>query len=352
MWFESLVPGCSARASILSRLKDWFAVKPFSSSLHGFLNLAKPPGWTSREVVDFVVRLFPRRSAPKVGHAGTLDPLATGVLVVAVGEATKLIDRVQAQTKVYTATIRLGAESDTLDAAGVVVERDPAGLVPPSVEQIENALQEQVGIIQQVPPAHSALKVGGRRAYELARAGETVELAARPVRIDAIRLTGYQWPRVEIEIECGAGTYIRSIARDLGQTLGTGGIIEVLTRTRIGQFRLEEAHAPGDLSLNRLEEVLIAPLEAMIGRPRVRLTEEQMDAILQGKRLDASVVAWASPPAINDQGEVALVAPESRGGHLVALAEPLGHSGIVWLQPRRVLATNANPTDFRGVQGM
>ena len=321
------------------------------SSLHGFLNLAKPPGWTSREVVDFVVRLFPRRTAPKVGHAGTLDPLATGVLVVAVGEATKLIDRVQAQTKEYTATIRLGADSDTLDAAGVVVERDPVGLVAPSVERIENALQEQVGIIQQVPPAHSALKVAGRRAYDLARAGETVELAARPVRIDAIRLKGYQWPRVVIEVECGAGTYSRSIARDLGETLGTGGVIEVLTRTRIGRFRLEEAHAPDQLCLEGLERVLIAPLEAMTGRPRVRLTTEQVEAILQGKRLDAAAVLWETPPGDDERGEVALVAPESRGGHLVALAEPLGDSKVVWLQPRRVLATSANLARPEGVNG-
>ena len=207
----------------------------------GVLNLNKPGGMTSRDVVDLVSRPL-RKAKVKVGHAGTLDPLATGVLVVCVGSATRLIEYVQRMPKAYRTVVLLGARSDTLDADGKVeaVEDPPI----PTEAEVRSALLTQVGTISQMPPQFSALKVEGKRAYDLAREGQAVELAARPVRIDQVELISYAWPRLELQVDCGSGTYIRSIARDIGEILGCGGLVEVLTRTRIGPFRLGRGDRP------------------------------------------------------------------------------------------------------------
>lgn len=205
--------------------------------MNGLLVIDKPAGMTSRDVVNRVQQWFPRGT--KVGHTGTLDPLATGVLVICVGAATKLADVVQAMGKTYRSQFRLGATSDTDDADGTVtLVRDA---VPPTEEAVRAALARFVGVVEQLPPAYSALKVAGRRAHDLARRGEAVELKPRPVRIDAVRLLDYEWPFVEVEVDCGKGTYIRSIARDLGAKLGCGGLVATLRRTRVGPFTAEQA---------------------------------------------------------------------------------------------------------------
>ncbi len=204
---------------------------------HGLLVVDKPSGWTSRDAVNHVQRWFPRRT--RVGHTGTLDPLATGVLVVCVGRATRLADYIQAQSKTYRATIHLGATSTTDDADGEVTPWPDAS--PPLPEQLAAVLRQFEGTIQQVPPAYSALKVGGRRAHELAREGEAVSLTPRTVHVAAIRLLRYAWPELELEVDCGKGTYIRSLARDIGVALGCGGYVTGLRRLRVGEFRVEEA---------------------------------------------------------------------------------------------------------------
>lgn len=204
--------------------------------MNGLLVIDKPAGMTSRDVVNRVQQWFPRGT--KVGHTGTLDPLATGVLVICVGSATKLADVVQAMGKTYRSQFRLGATSDTDDADGTVTLVPNA--VSPSEELVRTALAGFVGVVEQLPPAYSALKVAGRRAHDLARRGEAVELKPRPVRIDAVRLLGYEWPFVEVEVDCGKGTYIRSIARDLGAKLGVGGLVATLRRTRVGPFHVEQ----------------------------------------------------------------------------------------------------------------
>jgi tRNA pseudouridine55 synthase len=200
--------------------------------MNGLLVIDKPAGMTSRDAVNRVQRWFPRKT--KIGHTGTLDPLATGVLVVCVGAATRLADYVQMMGKSYTSRFRLGATSTTDDADGDVPEMPNA--VPPTREQVDSALASFIGTIEQAPPVFSALKLDGRRAHDLARKGKDVPLAARPVRIDAIRVTGYDWPFLDVEIDCGKGTYIRSIARDLGARLGCGGLVQTLRRTRVGPF--------------------------------------------------------------------------------------------------------------------
>jgi tRNA pseudouridine55 synthase len=204
--------------------------------MNGLLVIDKPAGMTSRDVVNRVQKWFPRKT--KIGHTGTLDPLATGVLVVCIGVATRLADYVQAMGKAYASRFRLGATSTTDDADGQVTQTPD--VVPPTREQIDAELAGFVGTIDQVPPAFSALKVSGERAHDLARSGKDVQLAARPVRIDAVRVTGYVWPFLDVEIDCGKGTYIRSIARDLGTKLGCGGLVQTLRRTRVGPFTAEQ----------------------------------------------------------------------------------------------------------------
>jgi tRNA pseudouridine55 synthase len=203
--------------------------------MDGFLVIDKPAGMTSRDVVNIAQRWFPRKT--KIGHAGTLDPLATGVLLLAVGTATKLVERVQAMGKTYQTRILLGFTSDTDDADGTLTAF-PAGEVP-TEKMICDLLPQFIGEILQLPPIVSALKIDGRRAYDLARRGQEVKLQPRTVRVDAIRIHGYEWPHLDLEIDCGKGTYIRSIARDIGEKLTCGGLVQTLRRTRIGEFTAE-----------------------------------------------------------------------------------------------------------------
>ncbi len=295
------------------------------AGMFGVLSMNKPGGVTSRDVVNQVGRVLGR--GVKLGHAGTLDPLATGVLVLCVGPATRLIEYVQAMPKTYRAVIRLGATSDTLDADGEITGRlDPP---IPTAEAVRSALATQVGLIDQMPPAYSALKVGGQRAYDLARAGQEVTLQARPVRIDRVELIDYAWPMLTIEVDCGSGTYIRSIARDVGEILGCGGLIQVLTRTRIGGFRIEESPTPGDLdSIDAIREVLRPALDAVSNLPAVSISEADVEAIRYGKalRVGPDVVTFGALG-----GEICLLSPR---GTLVAIAIVDPQSGF--LRPSKV----------------
>ncbi len=289
----------------------------------GILNLDKPSGITSRAVVDRVARLLPRI---KVGHAGTLDPLASGVLIVCVGSATRLIESVQRMTKVYRTVFRLGARSDTLDAEGpVAVVENPS---VPSELEIRQVLAGQVGEILQHPPEYSALKVKGQRAYHLARAGRVVDLEPRLVRIERADLLSYRWPLLDLEIECGGGTYIRSIARDVGEALGCGGLVATLVRTRTGPFALDDSADPTTLTRSSLAADLRPALDAVPNLPRITLDESQVRAIAQGRVLNAANLALDSVP----HGEIALL---DAGGRLIAIGQ--GDSSHRTIQPRKVL---------------
>src|SRR4051812_32986947 len=246
--------------------------------MNGLLVIDKPGGMTSRDVVNRVQRWFPRKT--KVGHTGTLDPLATGVLVVCVGAATRLADYVQAMGKSYSSRFRLGATSTTDDADGEITER--GGATPPTLEQIESLLPKLIGSVEQVPPAVSALKVAGRRAHDLARKGEAVTLAARTVRIDAIRITQYAWPYLDVEVDCGKGTYICSIARELGEMLGCGGLVQTLRRTRIGPFTAKQGIAI-DIDPS---SVKLLPMSAALGdMPTVQFTADEVKRFRTGQAI-------------------------------------------------------------------
>lgn len=250
---------------------------PQDSPLFGIINLNKPPGITSRQAVDRVARLV--RPA-KAGHAGTLDPLASGVLVVCVGPATRLIEYVQRMPKTYRATFLLGRHSNTEDIEGdiVLLENPPV----PSRADLEQAARALTGTIQQRPPAFSALKVGGRRAYDLARQGHDVDLAARPVTIYSLDLLDYEYPRLTVDVRCSSGTYIRSLGRDLAESLGTAAVMSGLVRTAIGPFHLAEAVDPNGLTAENLPRVLRSPLEALAELPTIQLDADESRRVANG----------------------------------------------------------------------
>lgn len=230
--------------------------------VHGWVVLDKPIGMTSTQAVGAVRRLF---EAQKAGHAGTLDPLATGILPIALGEATKTVPFAVDGEKAYRFTVRFGAETDTDDAEGKVVRTSD---ILPTLPDIENVLQDFTGEISQVPPAFSAIKVDGERAYDLARAGEVVELEPRWIVVEDLRLVDMPDASTAVlEAECGKGTYVRALARDIGRTLGSAAHVIGLRRTRVGSFHeevsvqlsaLQEAAEAGDI------DQLLQPVEAAL----------------------------------------------------------------------------------------
>jgi tRNA pseudouridine55 synthase len=243
----------------------------------GLLNLHKPTEMSSRQAVNCVQRLT--RPA-RAGHAGTLDPLATGVLIVCVGSATRWIGYVQRMPKRYVGTFLLGRHSATEDVEGEVTELPNAPI--PTREQIEAAARLFVGQIEQRPPAFSALKISGRPAYELARKGRQPQLAARPIEIHRIDVLAYRYPELVLDVTCGSGTYIRSLGRDLAASLGTAAVMSALVRTSIGDFSLENAVDPRDITAENLPRFLQPPLRALEYLPRIHLTDEEITRLRYG----------------------------------------------------------------------
>ena len=287
----------------------------------GLLNLNKPRGWSSRQGVDAVKRLV--RPA-KTGHAGTLDPLASGVLVIGVGAATRLLQYVQRMGKSYTATFLLGRTSDTEDLEGQVVELDRPP--QPSEAQVRAAAAALVGTIRQRPPAFSALRVEGQRAYKLARKGKPVNLASREVQVYELEVVDYDYPRLALRVRCGSGTYVRSLGRDLAESLGTGGVMSSLVRTAIGSFRIEDAIAPDQLSRERLRPLLSPPLAAVEWLPRVALAPDEVVCVRQGKTLPRDVLP------VGEQQECAAVDSEGRLVAILARRES-GQLGPICVLP-------------------
>lgn len=226
----------------------------------GLLLIDKPLGPTSMDVCRRIRWRLVQAGAPKrvkVGHGGTLDPLATGLLVIMVGKATSLCEQVMAGTKVYRAGIDLSCFSTTDDQEGEKTVVDVA--TPPTRDAVAAACAGFVGpAVMQTPPPYSAIRVDGQRAYDLARRGDEVKLAARPVRIDRVDVLEYGWPNLTVDVECGKGTYIRSLARDIGVALGVGGCLTSLRRTRVGRWDIEAAR-PLDSLPERLTQADLLP---------------------------------------------------------------------------------------------
>jgi tRNA pseudouridine55 synthase len=280
----------------------------------GLLNVHKPAEMSSRQAVNIIERLT---RPVKAGHAGTLDPLATGVLVVCVGAATRLIGYVQRMPKRYTGTFLLGRQSPTEDVEGEVTELPGAPI--PTPEQIATAAARLVGRIAQRPPAFSALKVAGRRAYELARQGRQPELAARPVDIFGIEVVAYQYPELILDVKCGSGTYIRSLGRDLAESLGTAAVMSALVRTSIGDFLLEDAVGPRELNADNWPRFLQSPLRAIDYLPRMQLTADEVRRIRTGLTIDAPA---SELPFANSQNSPAEIVAIDPAGELVGILTP------------------------------
>ena len=246
------------------------------SGPEGLLLLDKPKGMTSHDVVDVVRRSL---GARKVGHAGTLDPMATGLLLVGAGRATRLLRFFGDLPKTYEGTARLGVETDTLDADGTVVR---SSVVEVSREEVEAAVAGLVGESMQRPPAYSAVKVGGRKLYESARAGETVEAAPRSIRVDAFEVRSFDGVDLEFVVTCSGGTYVRVLAADVGAALGCGAHLTSLRRTAIGPYRVEEAVESDGVLSPRPVEAAVAHL------PRVDLSDDEARAASNGSILGPS----------------------------------------------------------------
>jgi tRNA pseudouridine55 synthase len=244
----------------------------------GLVVVDKPAGLTSHDVVARVRRLAGTR---RVGHAGTLDPMATGVLVVGVGRATRLLGHLAGHDKEYDATIRLGATTTTDDAEGDVVTTADASSVPD--DRVAQELARLVGDLMQVPAAVSAIKVDGRRAYQRVRSGEQVELAARPVHVAALDLVARRGTDLDVHVSCSTGTYVRALARDLGAALGVGGHLTALRRTRVGGFTLAQARSLDELT----EQLEVTPLGEAVDAafPRWDVTADDARRLSFGQRL-------------------------------------------------------------------
>lgn len=274
--------------------------------MFGLLNVHKPKGMTSRDVVNRIQRIV---KPHKIGHAGTLDPLATGVLLVTIGQATRLEEFLHRLPKRYLGTFLLGRQSDTEDIEGTVeeVENPPV----PTEEQLRAVLPRFVGEIDQAPPAYSALKVEGKRAYDLARQGQEVKLAARKIQVHQVELVSYAYPQLVLDIRCGSGTYVRSLGRDLARALGTEAVMSALVRTAIGPFRVEDAVPLTDLNVGSLAGHLLPPQLGLPDLPQLTLSPEQVQRIANGQSIDA-------PPDCS-VAEIAALDPH---GTLVAILKP------------------------------
>jgi len=289
--------------------------------MNGLLIIDKPRGWTSHDVVNRARHLLREK---RIGHTGTLDPLATGVLVLCVGKATRIARYLESDDKVYRAEMRLGVCTDTQDADGqVVATRQYA---PPAQDDIRQVLREFTGSLLQRPPAYSAVKVGGVPSYRLARTGQAQEHAARPVMVHSLELLQYTDPLILFRVHCSKGTYVRTLCADMGERLGCGAHLTALTRERAGRFCLDDA-----ISLERLAELVTAEAadgalvtlnDALAGMPSLDLTAQEITRISHGNPVPGRPAESRSP--------VRLVGER---GELVAIG--VLRSGLLW--PETVL---------------
>ena len=295
--------------------------------LFGVLNVYKPAGVTSRDVVNTIQRLI---RPTKCGHAGTLDPMATGVLLIGVGPATRLTTMLQEGAKTYVAEFVLGQTSDTDDSTGQV-QQHPIPEILPTAEIIDTQLQCMIGVVSQVPPIFSAVHVDGQRAYDLARRGEIVELKAKSVEIHSIRVLSYAWPKLDLEIICGSGTYIRSIARDLGSELGCGGLMSRLERTAVGRFTASDAIPASELNLETIQTALCPAVSIVQDLPQYDCTLEDIANLLCGRILSINAPQLRSEHELVAEEQVALTANNFTDLLAIAVVTPDQR-----LQPRTV----------------
>ncbi len=281
------------------------------NAISGVLVVDKPVGLTSHDVVEIIRRGTGIRRA---GHTGTLDPRASGVLVLLLGPAVRLSEFVSAEDKRYHANIRMGSTTETYDAEGTRSAEVPVDVTQ---ERFEELLQSYVGEIEQIPPAYSAVKVQGKKAYELARKGEEVKLEPRIINVHSLELLEWELPEVVVDVHCSSGTYVRSLANDLGEELGVGAHLVGLRRTKSGHFTLRDA-----VSLRELRDEfqsgswaqhLIPAAEALGDWPSVVLDEEGLKRIRNGNRIPAEAGASGRARALSEEGDLVAIIEEQDG---------------------------------------
>jgi tRNA pseudouridine55 synthase len=294
--------------------------------MFGILLVNKPAGWSSRGCVNHIQRLV---RPLKVGHTGTLDPLATGLLLIGIGPATRLTEYLQLLPKTYRATFQLDCSSRSLDTEEPLVPQDPPAR--PSREALELSLPTFTGRIAQLPPAFSALKVNGQPAYVLARTGQAVELKERTIQIDRLEILSYDYPLLSLQITCSSGTYIRTLGNDLAVAVGSSAVMVELIRTEIGSLRIDQAQSPEHWSdRGQIEADLVPAMKALSHLPQRLLTQTELRAISHGHTLH-----WTELPTNNLPPLIAAATPE---GELAAILEPKGEGQ--W-KPRRVFVAAA-----------
>lgn len=286
-------------------------------ALTGLLLIDKPADWTSHDVVAKMRGVLGTR---EVGHAGTLDPQATGLLVLAIGGATRWLNYLPSD-KTYRATVRFGVETDTEDIWGKVLKESEASQLDDG--SVRKTLEGLTQLKEQVPPMVSALKKDGRRLYDLAREGQVVEREARPVQITAIRVTAVRKGEADFEVDCGAGTYVRTLCAEAGKQLGVGGCMAALQRTRSGQFLLKDAAPEALWNLEALLPRLLGPGQALAHLKALDLDDAQAEDVLHGRSVKA---------AEGGEGTWRL----NHGGRLLALAEMSGQGSDWKAAPKRV----------------
>lgn len=303
--------------------------------ISGFVLIDKPKGMTSHDVIARIRRILGQK---KVGHTGTLDPNATGLLLVALGEGTKLIPYLENEDKAYRAEIVFGQQTDTCDVTGTVLRTEEDFTITP--EELSEAIQSQTGKIDQIPPMYSARKVNGKKLYEYAREGKQVEVKARPVEISRIDLIEEELPeRIVIDVDCSKGTYIRSIARDLGAYLDLPSCMGELRRTRVGTLHLDDAISlealqgmEGDAAREYLLDHLIPADEMLAYLPDATISEKATARLKNGNEID--VRATDLNPEALPEGPVRIHAEGEDG--LLAIGEIRDSGGRRMLKPKRV----------------
>ena len=290
--------------------------------MNGWLLVDKPSGISSHDVVQRARGIIP---GCRIGHTGTLDPLATGLLVLGIGNTTRLSEYLISQPKRYTAVIRLGVTTTTFDADGDIMSEEDIKI---GAAEIESILPNFIGSIEQVPPIYSAIKIGGERAYKLARSGKTVKMSPRSVRIDQLAMVDYCSPDVTLEISCSSGTYVRSLAHDLGESIGCGAHVLCLRRDVVGPFSLHQSYQLEDIEQthdsSELSSLLLPSGDAMVGWQQVCLGEDDVRKIRHGNSVKVSgCVSENLALAYDVEGE------------LIAVLE--GQPELGYWQPRKVL---------------
>jgi tRNA pseudouridine55 synthase len=290
------------------------------SNVQGVLIIDKPEGLTSHDVVQKVRKTYAIR---QVGHAGTLDPIASGVLVILVGSATRIAQYLQEDDKEYHLVLRLGLETDTQDITGKVLsEADPAGLNRASLDA---AVSRYMGAFSQVPPSFSAVKMAGQPLYKLARQGVRIQAQPRMVTVYSIEVSEVDLPRVAMKVVCSKGTYMRTLCHDIGRDLGVGGCMESLVRVRSGQFSIEDAADLEQVTTDPSPEKWLRQAADGLGFPVTEPGDEDLMRLVSGTRIPC-----------DDCGQEGFISV-TRKGRLIALAQALIADGKVMLSPRRVL---------------